>query len=788
MNVLTFDDASLAPTTKSDFPFGVFVQSVTDAPTIASLTTSGPVSQGSTLTLTAGGVTVPTGSIKTVDFYTGTTSTFDAVTDRLLGQGTTTDGVNYFLVTNTTNIPVGTDYFFAKAVSALGEQSAVVSANTTINDHPPHITMLVSVPTDPAAGNTVLLQAVGVSDPLDPVQTVNFYWDQNLTGVPSTAVLLGTDTSVAGGWNTKVTLPDDFPSSGPATFLAQAVDGADTLSNVVSLTDTVNARPTISSFIGSPNPVGRNTNLTLTATAADSDGSVTRVGFWVDNVGDGVVHPLQDTLVGYGIKQTGTSNWTVTYRVPLDTVLTDGTATLAFLADAIDNQGAHSVTATTSVTVAHAPPTINKLILNPTIVNPDEPYSLTAAGIADADGKVASITFYFDPNNTGSVTGAGVVQLGQVINPGTSVTLDLTAPDTIATGSALQFLAQAVNENGQDSAVVTSASVPNARPTIGALIASPTTVDRTHILPLTAQTVADTDDTVTQVMFYRGVNGDTTLNRSVDQLIGVGTQTGPSTGIWTFKYLVPVNAVLGSDTFFAVAVNSHKSRSEVASVAVTIQDDPPVIGSLAVGTPHVAADNAIFLRAVAVKDFDGKVQTINFYWDPTGTGTTSGAVLLGADTAPSGWTLSATLPSSATFPTNGTATFVAQAEDNDGTFSTLAVTTVPVVAQPVVAGLETSPSPINHEQSALLTRHRRGRQRQPHHRDQGPVPGPPCRGSHGIGYSPPTGYWALGIHQSGGNWVLEINQSHNIPPADYVVFVPRPGQQRHLERPPSPWM
>jgi hypothetical protein len=91
------------------------------------------------------------------------------------------------------------------------------------------------------------------------------------------------------------------------------------------------ARPQISSFSASPNPVTAGSNLTLTAgniTDANSGATVIQVAFYLDSNSDGLLNS-GDTLLGDGT-QTGTGTWTFTFSTA---GLTSGTYTFFAVAD-----------------------------------------------------------------------------------------------------------------------------------------------------------------------------------------------------------------------------------------------------------------------------------------------------------------------------------------------------------------------------------------------------------------------------------------------------------------------
>ena len=87
-------------------------------------------------------------------------------------------------------------------------------------------------------------------------------------------------------------------------------------------------------------------------------------------------------------------------------------------------------------------------------------------------------------------------------------------------------------------------------PSIGSLSASPNPVVRGNNLTLTAYSVIGNGGTVVAVGFYRDTNGNGSIERGTDQLLGLGTQSG-TTWTWT-----------GSTSGFPTGTNTYMARAE----------------------------------------------------------------------------------------------------------------------------------------------------------------------------------------------------------------------------------
>ncbi len=235
----------------------------------------------------------------------------------------------------------------------------------------------------------------------------------------------------------------------------------------------VNQPPTVSlTAPASGSSVTVNTAATLSATAADADGSVAKVGFY-----DGA------TLLGEDTSAPFSWSWIPTVA---------GAHTLT--ARATDNDGAASTSATVNITVspsANSPPTA-------TLTAPaagarlayNTPVTLTATA-ADADGSVTSVSFY--DGNT-------------LLGEDTSSPYTYVWTPKVAGPHSLRARA---NDNkhavGASTTVnVTVSAPPNQAPTVS--ITAPAgggTVGVNNTVTINA-TASDADGTVSKVEFYDG--------------------------------------------------------------------------------------------------------------------------------------------------------------------------------------------------------------------------------------------------------------------------------------------
>ena len=348
--------ASLDNSTISGSPANmvILISSASTLPSIGSLTTNGPVKKGTPLVLTANNVSVGgPDQIQSVTFYADTlgTGVFNATKDKVVGMAKLTTAGTWSLSLVTTALPVGSTRFFARATDKFGRFSRVPTLSTVILDTPPVIGKL-GVTGAVAAGSTITLAATGVGDPFNKVASVSFYWDPTGTGSLTHAVLLGSTTSTT--WKLTHALPaandptHPFPTTGTATFLAVATDASGTVqATPTALTVPVDAPPSLASLTA-PASVVRGASVTLTASgAADPDGTVAKVMFYLGKIGDTTLNLATATLLGTATKAGTGGNFTFLYKVP--PTLAAGTYPL--FAVAVDNLGAQSAGVMTTLLV-----------------------------------------------------------------------------------------------------------------------------------------------------------------------------------------------------------------------------------------------------------------------------------------------------------------------------------------------------------------------------------------------------------------------------------------------------
>jgi hypothetical protein len=341
-------------------------------------------------------------------------------------------------------------------------------------------------------------------------------------------------------------------AAGTYQLTARAYDDRGGEATSAAVTVVVNILPTVTltvptGLFATPTTVG------LSATAADSDGSVARVAFY---------HGA--TIIGEDMTAPFSFPWT------------DAPAgTYQLTARAYDNRGAEKISLPVTLSI-NAPPTVGVAVPGGPLVGPAT-VDLGATA-TDSDGTVVRVAFY-----------QGAIKIGE----------DYVAPYTfkwlnVAAGT-YQITARAYDNRGTEaiSMAATLAVAPNVRPmvtlsTTGTLFTAPATLD------LNA-TALDTDGQITRVAFYYGATR-------------LGEDTTPP---YAFRWL---SAQAGSYQVTARAYDDRGGETISAAVAIVVNVLPTV--SLTVPTGLLVAPANVGLSATAA-DADGSVARVSFYHGTT---------------------------------------------------------------------------------------------------------------------------------------------------------------------------
>jgi hypothetical protein len=355
------------------------------------------------------------GTIAKVEYFKINPSApvFDATT--LVGQGTAVGTPPAYQLT-TAALTAGVYNFVARATDNKGDTSTSASVQVIINALP---AVSITAPTAGASiipGTSYTLRATA-SDADGSISKVEFFLNGSTTALGQ-ATRVGTTSEYTLNW-TAVT--------GAVSFTARATDndGAQTTTASVA----ANVPPNVLPSVTLDNPAaGTNapTNLTLSASASDGDGSVTGVEFAYTF--NSVTTKVAGTLAA--------GKWTAT--VPVSAAQF---GTYAVTATATDNLGGKTTSASKNITIAaNVPPTVNitsQAAVTLDAGNANKDITLTATA-SDTDG-IAKVEFFDGATKIGEDTTAPY----SIVLPGKAAgTYTITAKATDTVGSTTTSVAQ----------------------------------------------------------------------------------------------------------------------------------------------------------------------------------------------------------------------------------------------------------------------------------------------------------------------------------------------------------
>ena len=513
-------------------------------------------------------------------------------------------------------------------------------------------------------GQTISLTAVDVAAGQNATVTgairkVEFYLDTDYDGVfnPDTDLFLGRGVDIGAGrgtathdwrlmlWVNTNPVPPVFGNElpvvnwapGTRTYFAIAQDGADNWSSEAGATnEVVNLPPLITSLADSPDPVTQNQYITLTGIGVeDHFGQVNNVAFYLDMNANGVINPGVDRLLG--IDESAAGGWSLT------TLVDWGGGLQTYMARVSDNYGATADASTTGT--VNLPPIIDSLTGDPEPVIQGQTLTLQAINVHDQDGNnITNVQFYRDSNANGSLD----VGVDQLLNASFVTylsgfgdkhgTWQWQGAATFPIGNQLYFARAQDSRGGWSETVGLSGRVQNAPPTIASLNLAPDPVTQGNNLTLTAQTVVDSNGSVSKVEYYRDTNSNGSLDVGTDQLLG----TVSFSATQNYVLIQPVTWAQGLQLYFARAQDDEGAWSLTAFAQGSV-NGRPVIGDFTADPSPLVPGDTLTLTASNVTDADGTIAQVSFYRDTNGDGIFEVAQdgFLGTDTDGSdGWSVS----------------------------------------------------------------------------------------------------------------------------------------------------
>jgi len=337
------------------------------------------------------------GSIAKVDFYQGTTLL--ATVTGGSNNGNSNNGNNNTYSFNWSGAAAGSYSLSAIATDNLGATTTTQSINVTVNAAP---AASWSAPTDgqvfPAGGSATL--TVNATDSDGTIAKVEFYSGTTLIGTVNNGQSGNSGNNYTYNWTGL--------QGGTYVLSAVATDNNGATVNAGSIGVIVNSPPAISLTSPANNSTanaGTNTgaSIAITATAIDSDGTITQVDFYNGINLIGSISTGQAGNSGSG-GNTYTFNWAN---------VASGSYTLT--AVATDNLGASTTSQAVTISVNALPTVSLTSPANNSTLNAGTAISFNATA-ADSDGTIAKVEFY---NGT---TLIGTVLAGSAGDTGTGYT------------------------------------------------------------------------------------------------------------------------------------------------------------------------------------------------------------------------------------------------------------------------------------------------------------------------------------------------------------------------------
>jgi cyclophilin family peptidyl-prolyl cis-trans isomerase len=532
----------------------------------------------------------------------------------------------------------------------------------------PSIAGLAATPSNVGRNSPFSLSLGSATDDAG-IARVDFYRDVNGNGQLDLDVdsLVGSDTSSEGGWRFNATT--EGLGLGQHRFLARAIDSDGLFSTVSSTTLTVvNAGPVVSAFAASPNPASGRVPVTLTAAAADADGTVAFVRFYRDSNNNGTLDIGTDALLG---EDADGSNG---YSLAVDTSsFTFGA--IRYFAQGTDVEG-QTGDAASVVGLINAPFAVGRLTPSATQVSRGGQVTLVAGDVFIPAGKrLKAVEFYADTNRNGVFDANVDRKVGSAGSLRDGTASARVATRGVAAGQQSYFVR--VQDNLGDWTPATSASVAivNNAPVVATVKATPAIVkNRGDLVTLSTGGIRDVDGRVTSVTYYLdlqnrvppfGAPPDWPVN-SLPAMIVLGTATNASGGWKLAVSTAQFNT--GANQIYAVATDNDGATSRFVGAACVVNAAPTIESFTVTPDAGTVAATSFTFAAGGVADANGTVRQVEFFLDVNGNGTLDSRIdkSLGKGRLIDGvWSMTLgpkKLPA-------GTLTLLARATDNAGGFS-----------------------------------------------------------------------------------------------------------------------
>jgi peptidyl-prolyl cis-trans isomerase A (cyclophilin A) len=478
------------------------------------------------------------------------------------------------------------------------------------------------------------------------------------------------------------------------TIRATDVGGTYTESTFAVAVNTAVNPPSIQSLGASPDPFQRGAELTLTAKSVTSfpGKTLTKVEFFRDSNGNGILEPGTDQYLGDGTKNT--SDWTI----QLATVGWTAGPT-KFFARAQDSSSTGSSPSAVTALVVNIPPSLTKIFTMGTLLrnqtgyiscellkNLQYPnYSYSDAWDANAD----TISFRVEKISSGTMTkdGQPVVEGVTIFGPGEYVTW---APAQNADGTLNAFQVRAWDGTAASDKPIQIKIIVDKPPTISGVA-----VTKTISMPGGAVTLVaganDSDGKVAKVEFFYDTNANGTFDDGTDLKLGEDTKV---LGNWALTTTNTTTFTTGVARFFVRATDNVGGTSAIYTVTSFV-NTPPTIASVTASGPVDRGDSILLTAANVTDAGTGAVTGVQFFRDVNADGKiTTADKLLGSGKLVEGTSNWALTTSTAGWAAGGNG-IIARATDNNGGTSTATGTATTTNHAPTASNLKVITNPVS---------------------------------------------------------------------------------------------
>lgn len=349
--------------------------------------------------------------------------------------------------------------------------------------------------------------------------------------------------------------------------------------------------PVIGKLVDSPDPVEQGNQITLRAEGVvDPDGSdIQEVTFYRSD--DSTFEPGTDPQVG-----TVNTPLPATTNYELQTAADWSSGLWYYFARATDADAEVSSPQVTTGSV-NAPPVVGSLTGSPEPIAPGDILTLTAAGVGDPDGSVATVEFFHDSNNSGDWDS------GDRLLGADGDGLDGWNWQGEVTWTTGDYFARARDNDDAFSPFVRGSV--DQQPSIAEVVNNPNPIEQNQPVTFEARGVVDTDGSVDQVLFYRDIEDSGNFNPDKDVLMGEGSNVGG--GTWQFTTVATWDPDV-TPLYFAVPVDDAGFQGD----PVWTLNQNPDIDRVEVDPDPAVLGEQLDLRAQGVFDSDGVIEDVVF--------------------------------------------------------------------------------------------------------------------------------------------------------------------------------